>query len=103
MAKKKDQSQEDLDEESIIELIDDNNNVIKFRLFDVTEYKGEKYALLLPAEHNDAVGDDEVAIFRYNEEEQMLETIEDEALMEEVFAFYQQESDEDDGGDDGEE
>lgn len=79
------------DEDEIIELIDDDDNVIKFRLLDVTEYKGEKYALLLAAEPNDAVADDEVAIFRYKEEEQMLEPIEDEALLEEVFEYYQNE------------
>lgn len=79
------------EEDEIIELIDDDDNVIKFRLLDVTEYKGEKYALLLAAEPNDAVADDEVAIFRYKEEEQMLEPIEDEALLEEVFEYYQNE------------
>ncbi len=83
------------EEEELIELIDDNGNVIKFRLLDVTEYKGEKYALLLAAEPNDAIADDEVAIFRYKEEEQMLEPIEDENLLEEVFEFYQNEDIED--------
>ena len=81
------------EEDEIIELIDDDGNVIKFRLLDVTEYKGEKYALLLAAEPNDAVADDEVAIFRYKEEEQMLEPIEDDALLQEVFDFYQNEDD----------
>lgn len=84
---------EELEEEEIIELIDDDDNVIKFRLLDVTEYKGEKYALLLAAEPNDAVADDEVAIFRYKEEEGVLEPIEDEALLEEVFEYYQNEED----------
>lgn len=79
------------EEEELIELIDDAGDVIKFRLLDVTEYKGEKYALLLAAEPNDAIADDEVAIFRYKEEEQMLEPIEDENLLEEVFEFYQSE------------
>lgn len=79
------------EEEELIELIDDAGKVIKFRLLDVTEYKGEKYALLLAAEPNEAVADDEVAIFRYKEEEQMLEPIEDEDLLQEVFDFYQNE------------
>lgn len=85
---------EEIEDEDIIELIDDDDNIIKFRLLDVCEYKGEKYALLLAAEPNDAVADDEVAIFRYKEEEQMLEPIEDDALLEEVFEFYQNEEDE---------
>lgn len=85
---------EETEDEDIIELIDDDDNVIKFRLLDVCEYKGEKYALLLAAEPNDAVAEDEVAIFRYKEEEQLLEPIEDDALLEEVFEFYQNEEDE---------
>lgn len=94
MAENKELTDEEIEEDGIIELVDDEDNVIKFRLLDVCEYKGEKYALLLAAEPNDAVADDEVAIFRYKEEEQMLEPIEDEALLEEVFEFYQNEEDE---------
>ncbi len=93
MAENNNVNGEELDEEDVIELIDDDNNIIKFRLLDVTEYKGEKYALLLAAEPNDAVAEDEVAIFRYKEEEQILEPIEDENLLQEVFDFYQNEDD----------
>ena len=93
MAENNNVNDEELDEEDVIELIYDDNNIIKFRLLDVTEYKGEKYALLLAAEPNDAVAEDEVAIFRYKEEEQILEPIEDENLLQEVFDFYQNEDD----------
>lgn len=83
---------EELDlEEEVIELVDDEGKVIKFKLLDVTEYKGEKYTLLLAAEPNEEIGEDEVVIFRLNEEEEVLEPIEDEKLLEEVFEFYQQE------------
>ena len=79
-------SEENLEQEQddgIIELVDDEGTVVKFRLLDVTEYKGEKYTLLLAAEPNDDVEEDEVVIFRLNEEEETLEPIEDEALLEE--------------------
>ena len=83
---------EELDlEEEVIELVDDDGNVIKFKLLDVTEYKGQKYTLLLAAEPNDEIAEDEVVIFRLNEVEEVLEPIEDEKLLEEVFEFYQQE------------
>ena len=83
---------EELDlEEEVIELVDDEGKVIKFKLLDVTEYKGEKYTLLLAAEPNEEIGEDEVVIFRLNEEEAVLEPIEDEKLLEEVFEFYQEE------------
>lgn len=83
----------DLEEEEseLVELIDDGGNVIKFKLLDVTEYKGEKYTLLLAAEPNEEIAEDEVVIFRLNEKEETLEPIEDEKLLEEVFEFYQQE------------
>ena len=82
------------EENEIIELIDDDGKVIKFKLLDVTEYKGVKYTLLLAAEPNDEIADDEVVIFRLNEDEEVLEPVEDEALLEEVFEFYQSEVDE---------
>ena len=81
------------EEEKLIELIDDDGKIIKFKLLDVTEYKGEKYTLLLAAEPNDEIADDEVVIFRLNDEEEVLEPIEDEALLEEIFEFYQSEMD----------
>ena len=87
---------ENLTEEQseLIELIDDDGKIIKFKLLDVTEDKGEKYTLLLAAEPSDEIADDEVVIFRLNEAEETLEPIEDEALLEEVFEFYQSEVDE---------
>lgn len=97
MSDKENLNEEEQDE--IIELIDDAGKVIKFKLLDVTEYKGEKYTLLLIAEPNDEIAEDEVVIFRLNEKEETLEPIEDEKLLEEVFEFYQSEEDEEDGGD----
>ena len=85
---------EELNEDEIIELVDDGGNVINFKPLDVTEYKGVKYALLLAAEPNEEIAEDEVVIFRLNEQEEVLEPIEDENLLEEVFEFYQQETEE---------
>lgn len=82
------------EQEEIVELVDDNGNVLKFKLLDVTEYKGVKYTLLLAAEPNEEIAEDEVVIFRLNEEEEVLEPIEDDKLLEEVFEFYQNEIDE---------
>ena len=85
-------NEEELDlEDEVIELVDDDGKVIKFKLLDVTEYKGQKYTLLLAAEPNEEIAEDEVVIFRLNEEEEVLEPIEDEKLLEEVFEFYQEE------------
>ena len=92
--------EEELLEEEIVELIDDDGNVIKFKLLDVTEYKGEKYTLLLAAEPNEEIGEDEVVIFRLNEKEETLEPIEDDNLLQEVFDFYQQEVEAEDEAED---
>ena len=82
----------DGEEDELIELVDDDGKVLNFKLLDVTEYKGVKYTLLLPAEPNEEIAEDEVVILRLNEEEETLEPIEDEALLEEVFDFYTQET-----------
>lgn len=82
------------EDNELIELVDDDGNVINFKLLDVTEYKGVKYVLLLAAEPNEEIAEDEVVIFRLNEDEETMEPIEDDALLEEVFEFYQQEVEE---------
>ena len=86
-------SEENELENELIELVDEEGKVVNFRLLDVTEYKGVKYTLLLAAEPNDRIAEDEVVIFRLNEQEETLEPIEDEQLLEEVFEFYQNEED----------
>lgn len=83
------------EEEELIELVDDDGNVIKFKLLDVTEYKGEKYVLLLAAEPNEEIAEDEVVIFRLDETEEVLNPIEDDDLLQEVFDFYQSETESD--------
>lgn len=93
MNSEKEPENEELEENELIELIDDDGKVINFRLLDVTEYKGVKYTLLLAAEPNDEIAEDEVVIFRLNEQEETLEPIEDENLLQEIFDFYQQETD----------
>ena len=84
-------------EDGLIELVDDAGNIINFRLLDVTEYKGQKYTLLLAAEPNEEIAEDEVVIFHLNEDEQTLDPIEDEQLLQEIFDFYQSEIDEEEG------
>lgn len=84
---------EDLTDD-LIELVDENGDIVKFKLMDVTEYKGEKYTLLLPAEENEDMEYDDVYIFRFDEQNNRLETIEDEVLLDEIFEFYQKEAEE---------
>lgn len=83
-------------EEEIIELVDEDGKVIKFKLLDVTEYKGEKYTLLIAAEPNEEIEEDEVVIFKLNEDQETLDPIENEDLLQEIFDYYQSEVDLDD-------
>ena len=69
----KDLQTEELEEEELVELVDEDGNVINFKLLDVTEYKDEKYALLLAAEPNEEIAEDEVVIFRLSEDGTALE------------------------------
>ena len=71
----------------IIELIDEDENIVKAKVLGITEYKGEKYAFLLPTEQNENVEEDEILVFRYSEEG-ILDTIDDEKLLQEVFDYY---------------
>lgn len=82
---------DDLDD-GIIELVDDEGKVLKYKLLDVTEYKDEKYTILLPAEGDEDADELEVVIFKLNEEQEVLEPIDDEKLLQEVFDFYQSET-----------
>ena len=77
-----------------IELVDEDGNVIKFKVVDVTEYKGERYVFLLPAEPNEQIEEDELVIFLYNEEEQSLDIIEDDDLLDAIYENYLNELDE---------
>ena len=38
------------EEEKIIETIDEQGNTVNFKLFDIIDYEGQEYALLLPPE-----------------------------------------------------
>lgn len=75
-------------EEGIVELCDDEGNVIKFKLLDVTEYKGQKYVLLLPAEPNAELAEDEVTIFRLEEDGATMTPVDDDGLMQDIYDFY---------------
>ena len=44
------------DKADIIETVDEEGNPISFKLFDVVEYEGKEYAMLLPLDEEE--GDD---------------------------------------------
>jgi uncharacterized protein YrzB (UPF0473 family) len=78
------------EENNIIETVDENGNVIKFELFDIVEFEGKDYALLLPSEEEE---DDEVdmVLMRLTKDgdEYSFETIDDEDEFERVSEYIE--------------
>ncbi|MCD8294255.1 MAG: Holliday junction resolvase RuvX [Clostridia bacterium] len=99
-------------EEGIIELIDDQGETVKFTQIGTMEYKDVPYVFLVLAEPKEGYSDEDIFVFRYEQRllkpgddgyvegednvAGMLYPIEDEALMEEVFEAFQNETDDED-------
>ena len=82
------------EEDQIIETVDENGNVVKFELFDIVEVDEKEYALLLPADEEDA---DEVVLMKITKdgEEYLFETIDDDEEFDKVATYVENMEDED--------
>lgn len=80
----------------IIETVDEDGNTISFKLFDVIEFEGKEYALLLPLDEDNS-DDPELVLMRLisEEGEYSFETIEDEDEFEKVSEYIESIEDED--------
>ncbi len=78
------------EEENILELEDEEGNVEKFLHIGTIDYKGEWYCFFQKAEPETEEEEDEVVMFLLKEVdgEQRLLALEDEQLMDEVFAEF---------------
>ena len=78
------------EEENILELEDDEGNVERFLHIGTIEYRGEWYCFFQLAEPKTEDEEDEVVMFRLQGEgeDQILLPLEDEQLMDEVFAEF---------------
>ena len=81
---------EDYEEENVLELEDDEGNVEKYLHVGTIEYRGEWYCFFQKAEPETEEEEDEVVMFRLQGEgeDQTLLPLEDEQLMDEVFAEF---------------
>lgn len=71
-------------------LTDEEGNEEEFEHLDTLEYEGETYMAFVPAEMS-ALDEAELVILHLmneGEEDEMLESIEDEALLDEVYAMF---------------
>ena len=82
------EEKEMLEEDRIIELEDEDGNVERLYHVATIEYRSAMYCVFQKAEPETEEEEDEVVIFALDEENEMLLPIEDEALLDEVFAEF---------------
>lgn len=83
-----------IDEENIIEITEEDGTVIKCELYDIVEFEGNQYALLIEADNEEE--EPEVVLMRYTEEGEdvYFETIDDDAEFERVQEYIESLEDE---------
>ena len=77
--------------DNIIELVDENDNPIRFEHIMTVQYGGEDYILLAPVDPTEDMEDDEVLVLRIaNDEngEEIYVSVEDDDLVQKVFEKY---------------
>ena len=75
------------EEANIITFVDENGEEVTFEYMDCIEYEGKEYLALLPMDEND----NEVVILEIepvDEENENYITVEDEAVLEAVYAIF---------------
>ncbi len=68
-----------------VTLEDNNGKSIEFEQIAIVDYEESYYAILKPVSKIDNVEEDEVLVFRIDEEKDELAYVDDEALAEKVF------------------
>lgn len=77
------------EEENIITLTDEHGNETEFEYLDVIEYQGKEYLILMPADEESS----EIIILEIepvDEENENYLAIEDEAILEAVYAIFKE-------------
>ena len=75
--------------DNLIEITDDDGTVTKCELYDIIEFEGKQYALLMETDSEDE--EPEVVLMRYTEEgeESYFETIDDDEEFEKVSEYIE--------------
>lgn len=87
----KEESNDYEDEDNIVELVDEDGNTLRYEHVGTIEYKGEWYCFFTPEKTEESDDEEEeIAVFHLvgEEEDERLETIEDDELLDEVFAEF---------------
>jgi uncharacterized protein YrzB (UPF0473 family) len=90
------------EQNTVIELVDESGNIVKFDLVMTFDYEGKRYAALLPIDNVENVGDDEVVLLEVVKEKggENFVTIDNPVLLDEVFNEFIELFDEMADGDD---
>lgn len=75
------------EQNTIIELVDESGNTVKFDLVMTFDYEGKRYAALLPVDSVEGVGDDEVVLLEVVKDKngENFTSIDNPILLDEVF------------------
>ena len=90
------------EQSTIIELVDESGNNVKFDLVMTFDYEGTRYAALLPVDNVEGVGDDEVVLLEVVKDKsgENFVSIDNPVLLDEVFnefiELFDEMADEDD-------
>lgn len=74
-----------------IEILDDKGNKMEFYHIGSMDFEGKNYAFFQPGESIEGADPDEVVIFEIDEEKKVLLPIEDEELLDRIFAQFEME------------
>jgi uncharacterized protein YrzB (UPF0473 family) len=90
------------EQNTVVELIDESGNTVKFDLVMTFDYEGKRYAALLPIDDVENVEDDEVVLLEVVKDKngENFVTIENPVLLDEVFNEFIELFDEMADGDD---
>ena len=80
-----------MEQDNIIELVDENDNPIRFEHIMTVQYEGEDYILLAPVDPTEDMEEDEVLVLKIDNDEngdEIYVSIEDDALVQKVFEKY---------------
>lgn len=84
------------DKDNLVETVDEDGNIITFRLFDIIEFENKEYALLLPADSEEEEEDSEIVIMKLikEDEEYSFETIDSDEEFDRVSTYLEELSEE---------
>lgn len=90
----------DMEQENIVELVDEDNNAVRFEHLMTLEHEGKPYICLVPLDPMEDVGEDELVILRIetdSEGNDVYATVDDDAELDAVFEKYLEIAEADEG------